>query len=135
MLCCQQIFKELWYSSSKCLYGFRPNDGFEECHINIRFVQKEICYYINYNNIAGSYSLFYLSFLYKYIGGVMKRINYDELIWFILLVILTFLMFFLIKSDEIQNFINGRMLIFFKFSVIILVLFSICQFPKIFNSK
>lgn len=49
----------------------------------------------------------------------MKRINYDELIWFILLVILTFLMFFLIKSDEIQNFINGRMLIFFKFSVII----------------
>ena len=47
----------------------------------------------------------------------MKRINYDELIWFILLVILTFLMFFLIKSDEIQNFIDGRMLIFFKFSV------------------
>ena len=63
----------------------------------------------------------------------MKRINYDELIWFILLVILNFLMFFLIKSDEIQNFINGRMLIFFKFSVIILVLFSICQFPKIFT--
>lgn len=63
----------------------------------------------------------------------MKRINYDELIWFILLVILDFLMIFLIKSDEIQNFINGRMLIFFKISVIILVLFSICQFPKIFT--
>ena len=49
----------------------------------------------------------------------MKRINYDELIWFILLVILNFLMFFLIKSDEIQNFIKGRMRIFFIFTVLI----------------
>ena len=63
----------------------------------------------------------------------MKRINYDELILFMLLVILDLLMIVLIESDEIQNFINGHMLIFFKISVIILVLFSICQFPKIFT--
>ena len=63
----------------------------------------------------------------------MKRINYDELILFMLLVILDLLMIVLIESDEIQNFINGHMLIFFKISVIILVLFSICQFSKIFT--
>ena len=49
----------------------------------------------------------------------MKRINYDELILFMLLVILDLLMIVLIESDEIQNFINGHMLIFFKISVII----------------
>lgn len=63
----------------------------------------------------------------------MKRINYDELIWFIILALLSFLMIFLIYTDKIQNFINGRMLIFFKISVIIIVIFTICQIPKIFT--
>lgn len=60
----------------------------------------------------------------------MKRINYDELILFMLLVILDLLMIVLIESDEIQNFINGHMLIFFKISVIFWFCFLFVSFLK-----
>ena len=60
----------------------------------------------------------------------MKRINYDELILFMLLVILDLLMIVLIESDEIQNFINGHMLIFFKILVICIFPIKACN-PKV----
>lgn len=65
----------------------------------------------------------------------MKRVNYDELIWFIMLVILNFLMFMLIQTGKIENFLNGRMLILFKISLCIISIFSLCQLSKIFTIR
>lgn len=65
----------------------------------------------------------------------MKRFNLDELIWFVILVLLTSLLTYLVKSNIINNFVNEDMLIYFKISIGILIIFLIAQFNKIFTIR
>lgn len=65
----------------------------------------------------------------------MRKFNVDEFIWFIVLGILLFLMIYLQYSGQILNFINNSMIIYFYLSIIIVGLFLVGQFYKIFTVK
>ena len=63
----------------------------------------------------------------------MKKFNIDELIWFIILILLAAGIIFLIRSEEITNFVSAYMLVYFYISVFILGIFIIFQFNRIFT--
>lgn len=65
----------------------------------------------------------------------MKKFNFDELIWFIILVFIIFSIGFLIKSGQITNFVSSDMIIYFYISIVILIIFAIFQFSRIFTMK
>ena len=65
----------------------------------------------------------------------MKKFNIDELIWFIILVLLSLSLVFLIRSGKITNFVGSDMIIYFYLSIIILSVFAIFQFGRIFTIK
>lgn len=65
----------------------------------------------------------------------MKKINIDELIWFIILVLLIISIIFLIKSKNITNFVSTDMIKYFYVSIFILSLFIFVQFGRIFTMK
>ena len=65
----------------------------------------------------------------------MKKFNIDELIWFILFVLLSLSLVFLIRSGKITNFVGSDMIIYFYLSIIILSVFAIFQFGRIFTIK
>lgn len=65
----------------------------------------------------------------------MKKFNIDELIWFIILVLIDLSIVFLIKSGNITNFVSNDMIIYFYLSIIILSIFAIFQFGRIFTMK
>lgn len=65
----------------------------------------------------------------------MKKFNIDELIWFIILVLLSLSLVFLIRSGNITNFVGSDMIIYFYLSIIILSVFAIFQFGRIFTIK
>ena len=65
----------------------------------------------------------------------MKKFNIDELIWFIILILLDLSILFLIRSGNITNFVGSDMINYFYLSIIILVIFSIFQFERIFTIK
>lgn len=43
----------------------------------------------------------------------MKKFNIDELIWFIILILLDLSILFLIRSGNITNFVSSDMIIYF----------------------
>ena len=65
----------------------------------------------------------------------MKKFNIDELIWFIILILLDLSIIFLIKSGNITNFVSSDMIIYFYLSIIILTIFALFQFSRIFTIK
>lgn len=65
----------------------------------------------------------------------MKKFNVDELIWFIILVFLTLSIMFLIKSGNITNFVSVDMIKYFYLSIVILSIFAIVQFGRIFTIR
>ena len=65
----------------------------------------------------------------------MKKFNIDELIWFIILVLLSLSLVFLIRSGKIKNLVGIDMIIYFYLSIIILSVFAIFQFGRIFTIK
>lgn len=65
----------------------------------------------------------------------MKKFNIDELIWFIILILLILSIVFLIRSGNITNFVSSDMIIYFYFSIIILSVFAIFQFGRIFTIR
>lgn len=65
----------------------------------------------------------------------MKKFNIDELIWFIILILLDLSIIFLIKSGNITNFVSSDMIIYFYLSIIILSVFAVFQFGRIFTIK
>lgn len=65
----------------------------------------------------------------------MKKFNIDELIWFIILILLDLSIFLLIKKGIIINFVSSDMIIYFYFSIAILSIFAIFQFGRIFTIK
>ena len=65
----------------------------------------------------------------------MKKFNIDELIWFIILVFLTLSIVFLIRSGNITNFVGVDMIKYFYLSIVILSVFSIFQFGRIFTIR
>ena len=65
----------------------------------------------------------------------MKKFNIDELIWFIILILLDLSIIFLIKSGNITNFVSSDMIFYFYLSIIILSVFSVFQFSGIFTIK
>ena len=65
----------------------------------------------------------------------MKKFNIDELIWFIILVFLTLSIVFLIRSGNITNFVGVDMIKYFYLSIVILSVFSILQFGRIFTIR
>ena len=58
----------------------------------------------------------------------MKRFNVDELIWFIILILLDLSIFLLIKNGIITNFVSSNMIIYFYFSIVILSIFNLVEF-------
>ena len=46
-------------------------------------------------------------------GGIMRKFNVDELIWFIILTLLSVSIIFLIKSGNITNFVGADMIKYF----------------------
>lgn len=65
----------------------------------------------------------------------MKKFNVDELIWFIILVLSSFSIIFLIESGNITNFVGKDMIIYFYISTVVLAVFAIFQFQRIFTIK
>ena len=65
----------------------------------------------------------------------MKKFNIDELIWFIILILLDLSIVFLIRSGNITSFVSRDMIIYFYLSIIILSIFSVFQFSRIFTIK
>ena len=65
----------------------------------------------------------------------MKKFNIDELIWFIILILLDLSILFLIRSGNITNFVSSDMIIYFYLSIIILSIFALFQFGRIFTIK
>lgn len=65
----------------------------------------------------------------------MKKFNIDELIWFIILILLDLSIVFLIRSGNITNFVSSDMIIYFYLSIIILSIFVVFQFSRIFTIK
>ena len=65
----------------------------------------------------------------------MKKFNIDELIWFIILILLDLSIVFLIRSGNITNFVSSDMIIYFYLSIIILSVFTVFQFGRIFTIK
>ncbi|WP_297712919.1 hypothetical protein [Clostridium sp.] len=65
----------------------------------------------------------------------MKKFNIDELIWFIILILLDLSIVFLIRSGNITNFVSSDMIIYFYLSIIILSIFTVFQFGRIFTIK
>ena len=65
----------------------------------------------------------------------MKRFNIDELIWFIILILLDLSIVFLIRSGNITNFVSSDMIIYFYFSIVIIGVFALFQFGRIFTIK
>ena len=65
----------------------------------------------------------------------MKKFNIDELIWFIILILLDLSIIFLIRSGNITNFVSSDMIIYFYLSIIILSVFTVFQFGRIFTIK
>lgn len=65
----------------------------------------------------------------------MKKFNIDELIWFIILILMGLSIAFLIKSGNITNFVGVDMVKYFYLSIVILGVFAIAQFGRIFTIK
>ena len=65
----------------------------------------------------------------------MKKFNIDELICFIILILLDLSVIFLIRSGNITNFVSSDMIIYFYLSIIILTIFALFQFSRIFTIK
>ena len=65
----------------------------------------------------------------------MKKFNIDELIWFIILILLDLSIVFLIRSGNITNFVSSDMIIYFYLGIIILTIFALFQFSRIFTIK
>ena len=65
----------------------------------------------------------------------MKKFNIDELIWFIILILLDLSIVFLIRSGNISNFVSSDMIIYFYVSIIILTIVALFQFSRIFTIK
>lgn len=61
----------------------------------------------------------------------MRRFNLDELIWFILLLLLTTLWSYLILSGDIYALVNPRMVKYNYFAVVIFAILTIFQLSKI----
>ena len=64
-------------------------------------------------------------------GGIMRKFNVDELIWFIILTLLSVSIIFLIKSGNITNFVGADMIKYFYVSIVILVLFSLEEYLQL----
>lgn len=65
----------------------------------------------------------------------MKKFNVDELIWFIILILMGVSIVFLIRSGNITNFVGVDMIKYFYLSIVILGVFAIAQFGRIFTIK
>lgn len=65
----------------------------------------------------------------------MKKFSVDEFLWFIIQLILIILMMYLKTTDKITYFISSKMMIYFNISIIILILYTLAQFNKIFTVR
>lgn len=65
----------------------------------------------------------------------MKKFSVDEFLWFIIQLILIILMMYLKTTDKITYFISSKMMIYFNISIIILILYTLAQFSKIFTVR
>ncbi|SHK48920.1 putative membrane protein [Clostridium cavendishii DSM 21758] len=63
----------------------------------------------------------------------MKKFNLNELIWFLVLLTLSLYIFFMIYTGKIYILIHPKMKVYLIIGFIILFIFTIMQFPKIFT--
>lgn len=65
----------------------------------------------------------------------MKRFNIDEFIWFLTLILFTWIMFYFYRSGRITYFIDKEMIKYFYVSIGIMVIFSVFQIKNIFKHR
>lgn len=65
----------------------------------------------------------------------MKKFNLDELLWFVIQLLLLVVMVYLKASGQIVNFIGKRMMFYYSLSVVILIVYSLAQVSKIFTIR
>ena len=65
----------------------------------------------------------------------MKRFNFDELLWFIVLILLDILIAYLIISNKIDFYVGKKMIKYAYFTVIMISIISVFQLTNIFTCK
>lgn len=65
----------------------------------------------------------------------MKRFNFDELLWFIVLILLDILIVYLIISNKIDFYVGKKMIKYAYFTVIMISIISVFQLTNIFTCK
>lgn len=65
----------------------------------------------------------------------MRRFNIDEFIWFLTLVLFTWIMIYFVVSGRVVYFININMINYFYGAICILILFSVFQIRNIFTPR
>lgn len=63
----------------------------------------------------------------------MKRFNFNELAWFVILFGFTFYFYYLLQTEKIFMYIAPRMIFYVKFSTAAFLILSLYQFTKIFT--
>ena len=65
----------------------------------------------------------------------MKRFNFDEFLWFIVLILLGISIIYLIFTNKIDFYIGKKMIKYIYISIIMISIIAIFQFKNIFTSK
>lgn len=65
----------------------------------------------------------------------MKRFNFDELLWFIILILLDISISYLILSNKIDFYVGKKMIKYAYFTVIMISIISVFQLTNIFTCK
>lgn len=65
----------------------------------------------------------------------MKRFNFDELLWFIILILLDISISYLILSNKIDFYVGKKMIKYAYFTIIMISIISVFQLTNIFTCK
>lgn len=65
----------------------------------------------------------------------MRRLNINEILYFVVLLLFSLLFFYLFKTEKILLFINPQTLIYTKFAFVFLIVLLLFQLTKIYNPK
>lgn len=65
----------------------------------------------------------------------MKRFNFDELLWFIVLILLDLLIIYLVFTGKMDFYIGKKMIKYSYITIVMISIIAIFQFKNIFTSK
>ena len=65
----------------------------------------------------------------------MKRFNFDEFLWFIVLILLDLLIIYLVFTGKIDFYIGKKMIKYIYITIVMISIITIFQFKNVFTSK